>query len=291
MKSRWFQSVIAVALAIVLALFPVTDAWARSGGRMGGGSFRRSVPSYSAPRSSITRVAPPMYGGGWGFPLLIPFFGGGGGLLTLMLVLGVGSFLIRNLRPSENAEGLGSSKVQLREVKIGLLATARGLQKEMDRLAMEADTDSPQGLAALLQNVTLSLVRHEDYWVYAQAHHRTLSREEAEQAFYQESLQERSKFSVETLSRINGSVQQKTVPLADEAGEYLVVTLLVAADVMSGTLPVVDSASGLRRSLLELGSTSADRLVAVEILWTPQQEGDTLTAEQLLLEYPQMRRL
>jgi uncharacterized membrane protein len=210
-----------------------------------------------------------------------------------MLVLGVGSFLIRNLRPSQDSEGFVSSKVQLREVKIGLLATARSLQKEMDRLAMEADTDSPQGLAALLQNVTLSLVRHEDYWVYAQTQSRTLSREEAEQAFYQESLQERSKFSVETLTRMNGSVQQKTASLTKEKeiGEYLVVTLLVALEGMSGTLPVVDSASGLRRSLLELGSTSADRLVAVEILWTPQQEGDTLTAEQLLLEYPQMRRL
>jgi uncharacterized membrane protein len=47
----------------------------------------------------------------------------------------------------------------------------------------------------------------------------------------------------------------------------------------------------LRQCLLQLASIPADRIVAIEVLWTPQLEGDTLSAEALLTEYPEMRLL
>ena len=36
---------------------------------------------------------------------------------------------------------------------------------------------------------------------------------------------------------------------------------------------------------------SRAELQAVEILWTPQEAGDTLTLEELLRDYPQLRTL
>jgi uncharacterized membrane protein len=119
-------------------------------------------------------------------------------------------------------------------VKVGLLASARQLQKDMNALALEADTQSPEGLSQLLQEVTLGLMRYSDYWAYGHAQAEKLPLSRAESLFYQASLQERSKFSAETLSNRNNQIQQ--VPQAvlkraaagiPDVGEYLVVTLLV----------------------------------------------------------------
>ena len=38
--------------------------------------------------------------------------------------------------------------------------------------------------------------------------------------------------------------------------------------------------------LTELGGLSVDDLVAFELLWTPQEEGDSYSREELLMDYP-----
>lgn len=315
--ARWFKALTALVLAVVISLAPMSDAWARSGGRIGGGSFR-------APRPSMPRSAPGprgggggfFPGGGFGFPFFFPlFFGGGGGVITLLLVLGAGSFLLRTLQSGkeQNAGGYDDQgyykpsadpKVQLAEIKVGLLASARSLQQEIDDLARAANTGEARGLSQLLQNVTLSLVRHDEYWVYAQTEAQQTSLSQAEQIFYQNSLRERSKFTAETLTNVdqqrgqlsgesNGANSGQAIEgTADQGtGEYIVVTLLVASHSGSSTLPAVDSATTLRQVLMQLGAIPAERIVAVEVLWTPQQTGDTLSSEEMLMEYPQLRRL
>ncbi len=313
--SRWFKAITAILLAVVISLAPMSDAWARSGGRIGGGSFRapRAPRSAPGPRGGGGGFFP---GGGFGFPFFFPlFFGGGGGVITLLLVLGAGSFLLRTLR-SGNDQNTGGyddqgyykpsadPKVQLAEIKVGLLSSARSLQHEIDDLARSANTGEAKGLSQLLQNVTLSLVRHDEYWVYGQTESRQTSMSEAEQIFYQNSLRERSKYSAETLTNVdqqrgqlsgesNGAQTGDAITETEDqgTGEYIVVTLLVASHSRSGTLPAVDSATTLRKVLMQLGALPAERIVAVEVLWTPQQEGDTLSSEEMLVEYPQLRRL
>jgi uncharacterized membrane protein len=54
-------------------------------------------------------------------------------------------------------------------------------------------------------------------------------------------------------------------------------------------LPVINSAEDLRRSLSQLGSVSSDQLLALEVLWTPQADGDVLTREDILAEYPDLK--
>ncbi|MEN9224365.1 MAG: DUF1517 domain-containing protein [Thermostichus sp. HHBFW_bins_43] len=305
---RFCRPMLAVALALILALAPMSTVWARSGGRIGGGSFR--APTFSAPHSIGPRSAPVYpsggYGGGFGFPFLLPFFwgGGGGGLFTLLLLIGAGSFLVRTLRSVTDSEdgdgstGIRDPQVTVAQVKVGLLASARQLQKEINTLALESDTQSPEGLSQLLQNVSLSLMRYSDYWVYGHAEAGKLPLSRAESLFYQASLQERSKFSIESLSNRNNRLQQApraalegSADVLKEMGEYLVVTLLVAYRGGSGTLPVVHSVAELRQCLMQLASIPAERVVALEVLWTPQLEGDTLSADALLTEYPELRLL
>ncbi|WRH68657.1 MAG: hypothetical protein RSE13_11140 [Planktothrix sp. GU0601_MAG3] len=65
---------------------------ARSGGRIGGGSFRSS-PSRSYSPSPGRSGGGYYGGGGFGFPFLIPFFGfGGGGLFSLLIFMALAGF-------------------------------------------------------------------------------------------------------------------------------------------------------------------------------------------------------
>ncbi len=135
------------------------------------------------------------------------------------------------------------------------------------------------------------LNRHQEYWAYGHGKQTSMALEAAEQRFNQRSLQERGKFSAETLVNMGLSPAQTRELAAvegDEVGEYLVVTLLVAYRGEAATLPVVNSAAALQRCLVQLGAIGSAQLLAMEVLWTPQASGDTLTALELTTEYPQL---
>ncbi|NEO85576.1 MAG: DUF1517 domain-containing protein [Spirulina sp. SIO3F2] len=307
---RWGKTLIrwgiVISLVGVLTLSLPHAAWAaRTGGRMGGGSFNMPRRSYSAPqrsyRSAPTYPARPMYGGGWGFPFLIPFFGFGGGfggIFSLLIGLALLNFIVNAFRNS----GLGSStteaestpQITVAQVQVGLLSGARSLQAELDALAQTVDTDSAIGRGRLLQETSLALLRHPEYWQYGLAQAKVAPLEQAEAQFNQYSLSERSKFTSETLANLNGDRQGQAATSTgnsdQDVGEYLVVTILVGTQ-DSLKLPKITSSETLRQAVQTLGALSSDRLLAIEVLWTPQAAGDTLTADDLLAQYPNLRLL
>ena len=169
--------------------------------------------------------------------------------------MGVGSFVIRSLRSARDesqARESANPKVEVTELQVALLANARSLQAEVDRLARDCDPNSPSGLSKLLQEVSLALVRHDEYWVYGNSSSEVIRLNAAEQKFNRLSLQERSKFSLETLVNTDNSISSTALSveskqadgvddLLAESGEYIIVTLLVASEGSTSTLPVVDS--------------------------------------------------
>ncbi|GAB4461112.1 MAG: DUF1517 domain-containing protein [Elainellaceae cyanobacterium] len=295
-------------------------ALGRGGGRIGGGGF--SVPS----RSYTSRPAPSYGGGGYypgggiGFPLVwgpIFFGGGAGSLFTILIFLSIASFIVRSFRASQSEDlsggygdlgyGAATPTVSVSKVQVGLLSSARGLQADLDRLAKTADTGSKEGLTEALQETTLALLRHPEYWVYGGSQSAQHRLEAAEAQFNRLALAERSKFSEETLSNVNRQLRQaESTPAAlamtgtgelvateqpteiQPQGEYIVVTLL-AATLGKLDLPVVNSTEDLRRALSQMGAVSSDRLLALEILWTPQVEGQTLSSDELVAEYADLR--
>jgi uncharacterized membrane protein len=56
-------------------------------------------------------------------------------------------------------------------------------------------------------------------------------------------------------------------------------------------LPKVRSLADLKACLTMLGGLLADEVVAVELLWTPQEEGDAYSKEELLGDYPSLANL
>ena len=294
-------------------------ALGRGGGRIGGGGF--SVPS----RTYTGRPAP-SYGGGYypgggiGVPLVwgpIFFGGGAGGLFTILMFLSLASFIVRSFRATQSEDFSGSDRnlgygaaapvVSVAKVQVGLLSSARSLQADLERLAKTADTGSKEGLTEALQETTLALLRHPEYWVYGGSQSAQYRLEAAEAQFNRLALAERSKFSEETLSNVNRQLRQvESTPAAlaitdageqmttqqpveiQPQGEYIVVTLL-AATLGKLDLPVVNSTEDLRRALSQMGSVSSDRLLALEILWTPQVEGQTLSSDEMVAEYADLR--
>ncbi|NJL64611.1 MAG: DUF1517 domain-containing protein [Methylacidiphilales bacterium] len=288
---------------------------ARSGGRIGGGSFR--MPSSSRPYSAPRTYAPGgggYYpgGGGFGFPFLLPFWGIGGGfsgLFGILIFFAVANFLLQAFRRAGSDETYEEAytpnpTVSVTRLQVGMLASARGLQTELDRIAETADTNSPAGRAEVLQEASLALLRHPEYWVYAGGGTQQARLTSAESEFNRLSLAERSKFTEETLSNVNNQLKgniarQDALPGADNIdnpttlitegpGEYIVVTLL-AATFGKYDIPTINSADDLRQALRQIGGIPSDKLLAIEVLWTPQANGDTLTSDDLLAEYADLR--
>jgi uncharacterized membrane protein len=302
------KSLVAVGLVLTLVFAQTGDALAaRSGGRIGGGSFRAPSRGYSAPSSGggYNRGYGGGYGGGFS-PFFLPFmFGGGGGsLFSLMIMIAVGGFLLQTFKRvtgGDSMEGgdVYNPQVSIAQIQVGLLADARSVQSKLDQLAQTVNAETASGRMHLLQETSLELLRHPEYWTYGKTSTQQAKLDRAEAAFNQLSLNERGKFTTETLSKVNNQLRQaeanavlnSTGELAtaeQERPEYIIVTLLVAAT-RSIQLPKINGDNDLRQALQTLGSLDASAIVAVEAIWTPQANGDALTTDDILTYYPDLK--
>jgi uncharacterized membrane protein len=227
------------------------------------------------------------------------------GFIFLLLVLGfaVLPIVINYIR-------LGSSKsnqagtntinellndvVTVTQLQVALLAQARELQRDLTQLAEQADLSTNQGLSELLRETVLALLRNPEYWTHARARSQTLkNREEASRLFERLSLEERSKFSMETLVNVGGEVRRQAMSSGRDAdpAAYIVVTLLVGTADDYPLIKTIHSTAELRQALQRLGAISPDYLLIYELLWTPQDESDSLSREELIALYPDLVQL
>ena len=179
----------ALALAVAFATTvgtPDAALAARSGGRMGGGSFRASsMSSFRAPRASslgtssysapsvgapITRTSSFMVGPGFGYGFGMGpglYFGGGGFfnfIFFAMMMLFVSNALQNLTGGGGFGDGLtaGGDSISVVKIQVGLLGTARSLQRDLERIADKADTSSPEGLHYVLEETALALLRNRN---------------------------------------------------------------------------------------------------------------------------------
>jgi uncharacterized membrane protein len=293
-----------------LASVKISDkAFARSsGGRGGGGSFgggsrgggssgSRGGGGYGGGNSVI--IAP----GGGGY---YGGYGGGGGFLPLLLLMGglpIG-FLVFSLLTNRNrsvggygnnlngiSNELDNNIVTVSKLQIALFSQTKGLQSQLSELTLRVDTSTSQGLFELLQESALVLLRNSENWSHVQASSETVSIEKADAIFNQFSLQERSKFSAETLTNVKGAVKQKEVVspgLEEDPAAYIVVTLLVGTEDDKPLFEEVRTIETLKKALERVASVPPNYLMAFEVLWSPQVEEDSLTYDELLTEYTEM---
>ena len=302
----WTRSLLAISLVAMTIFGNAHEAFAkRSGGRIGGSSFK-SAPSRSAPSNSgYSGSSNTYYGGGGGGFFFLPMFfgGGGGGLFTILLLVIVAGAIMQAFRGNGNGEGITgmASKVSVAKIQVGLLSSARSLQQELTRLALESDTSTSEGLATVTRETAIALMRHPEYWVYVSSANENTKFALAEQKFNSLVMSERSKLNAEVLSNVGGRVLQgktaATLPSEgslnlEDPSEYIVVTLLlaVAGETLS-KLPTLRSSADLQSALSVIGSVPTDNLLAVEVLWEPQSEDYTLTNDEVLTIYPDLVRI
>ena len=300
-------------LAIVLtflALLPIlamagprsgASFGSRSGFRSGGGSFSRG---YQSGRSG--------YGGGGSGFFFLPSFGwglggyGGGlglmGSLVLLGVVGLGAVAVmRAIRRAARRgpwtddsadEGLDESYVY--KIQVGLGRSARRIQGRLADFASQGDTSSEAGLAELLHQTALELLREKDSIRYALAEASgPMSMTNGETRLNATAMAERARFEVERIRVADGSVRrsQAAASVGAEPLEYLVVTVIVATRVPLASMHAVSDRESLEAALSELGAIPSHSLLGLEVVWTPADAEDSLTETDLMTTYPELRSL
>ncbi len=296
------------ALLFALVFLPAQTSEAASGGRIGGGSFRSpSIPRTGGYRGSYGGggYGRGYRGGGIGFPFILPIFGfGGGGLFGFLILMAVAGVIVNSIRGA-NISNLGNSNLSIQnnsgpisiiQIQLGLLASAKALQEDLRRLAESSDTSNSLGLQKVLQETTLSLLRQPELWVYSNIESGDVPFQAGESTFNRLSINERSKLISEITSNVSGQKKSETIAAANTAGEagetneFIAVTVLVASKTRLN-LKKSQTNEGLQDDLRVIGAITANDLIALEVIWQPEGQGDVLTAEELVTAYPNLIHL
>lgn len=316
---RWL-AVLMVALATFFSA--VAFAGPRSGSSFGSRQGFRSGGGYSSPSPGYSGggYSRPYsgygYGGGSHF-LFFPSFGGYGygggfGLFGILAAVAVIGLVIRAVRAGRAAsanrgyygDGYGDGEVvampgraYLYRLQLALGRSARGIQDRLADFAAQGDTESESGLAALLQQTALELLREKDSVRYLGTDARgPMSLTNAETAMNAMALAERSRFQVERVRAAGGRVSHSTAPAEEgkEALELVVVTLVAATRTpldKFGSSGTTGSPEDLSALLSELGGVSPDAILGIEVVWTPADPNDSMTETDVMTTYPDLRSL
>jgi uncharacterized membrane protein len=313
-----------VVMSCALLVGPVAALAApRSGGSFGGrGGFRIGGGS-SMPRSYSTGRSGYGYGGGSHFVFLPSFgwgwggYGGGGGMgpfgtLMLLGLVGFGAVMIaramrRGTSGARRAWSLGNTdddgygeadvlpdRAYVYKVQFGLGRSARGIQDRLARFAADGDTSSAAGLAQLLQQTSLELMRERHSIRYGSVEASgPMSLTNGETKMNGAALAERSRFAVERVRGAEGTVRKSDTAVTEgaEVLEYVVVTVIIAARQPVLEVKTLTDQEQLREVLGSLGGVPPNALLGLEVIWTPADPQDALTSNDLLTGYPDLRSL
>jgi uncharacterized membrane protein len=180
------------------------------------------------------------------------------------------------------------------KLQVGLGRSARGIQQRLEQFATSGDTSTEAGLASLLQQSALELLREKDSIRYAGADASgPMSLTNAETKLNSLALSERSRFAVERVRSADGRLNraQEGAVEGKEALELVLVTLIAATRVPLGSFKTVTSHQEIEALLSELGGMAGNGLLGLEVVWTPADPDDSLTETDVMTTYPELRSL
>ncbi|GAB4135560.1 MAG: hypothetical protein Fur0046_08440 [Cyanobacteria bacterium J069] len=240
--------------------------------------------------------------GGGGY--VTPVGGGGGGLFLLFFLLPAGLMIFSTVMSAMQRSGrsripaartgrgeLENDIVTVTLLQVALLSQARYIQERLNQLVAGINTDTKEGLTEALRETVLVLLRSPENWTHARAVSKTVSsRAEAARLFEQFSIEERGKFTSETLVNVSGKIRRQTLDLnpSDDPAAYIVVTLVVGTEDDRPLFGPIHTVDELKLALRRLGAVPPEYLAIYELLWTPQDPTDSLSREELLMGYADM---
>ncbi len=180
------------------------------------------------------------------------------------------------------------------KLQVAMLATAGNVPSQLNELTLNSDLESAESRAKFLQESVLIVLRNRESWTHVCATSQIFANlAEATQIFDQISIHERSKLSRETLSMVNGDIRrQPSVSAGDrDPGEYIAVTFLIGTEDTRPLFGNIRDVGKLKAVLERSAATPAENLLILEVIWSPQQETDSLTGDDLLGYYPDLIRV
>ncbi|CAJ2640588.1 unnamed protein product [Trifolium pratense] len=188
------------------------------------------------------------------------------------------------------------------------------IQRDLTRIADAAVTSSKEGVSNLLIETIQALDKNLSYCIagYSSVDIKK-SKEDGQKCYIQQSIEEREKFDEETLVNLNNNNKtrirsqgndsfsneetmfeksvnpEKENLLTGPEKKYIVIILLVAAKGVH-KLPTIDEPEDFNEAFQKLKNLLYDKLLAGEVLWTPQKEDDTLLDRKLCKDYPQLAK-
>ncbi|MBF2026625.1 MAG: DUF1517 domain-containing protein [Oscillatoriales cyanobacterium C42_A2020_001] len=170
-------------------------------------------------------------------------------------------------------------------LQIALRAEARRLHTLLNEAGANADTTTPEGLFALLQQVATLLLDYSRYWTHVLAQSQTVNGiEDAEHVYNQLLQREQSKFSPED-SRNGAIANQPANSNSFENPAYTVLTLLFGTADDQPLFGEIFSASVLRDSLDDIRMMQPRYMLVFEMLWSPQDIHASFSEEELTAKY------
>jgi len=297
-------------VALLLLILAGSFAQAqRSGGGVGGrGGFSSpSVPRVNpSPSPSLPMPMPRSYPSYPTYPqdyypsrpvIITPGYGiGSFDVVALVMVVGlvvVGFSIVQGLRRA--AGGLrvygGQPEAEVARLRIASLFTPQ-LQNALRSLAEQSDTQSTKGLADLVDNAVVLILRDQAGWRFGSYDNWKGGLQAAEGQFDQWMTEARSEYT-ETYRKFEGQVSQDTAyqPKAEPDGRYILVTFVVAANGALSPVPKPLRSAGARQALMALSATTPVTLLAAYLSWTPEASGEALTEQDLLKGWPGLELL
>ncbi|TFJ83734.1 hypothetical protein NSK_004838 [Nannochloropsis salina CCMP1776] len=183
----------------------------------------------------------------------------------------------------------------------------RGLMPALQRLAERAETTTSAGLASLASSVSLELLRSYEGWVAAQATSgRFKDMAAAERAFNEASMRERKKWAFENTpedraamveaARRKGNGSKESSAASSMAGKQLLVLTLMVACRNIGGKHILPRRSGsaealegsLERFAAALLEKNGKNVLAVDVSWTPDGDGEILSRLDVTRKWPEL---
>ncbi|WP_170130994.1 DUF1517 domain-containing protein [Deinococcus yavapaiensis] len=178
-----------------------------------------------------------------------------------------------------------------------LLTDGAKVKAQLQKLAQSHDPDRPGGLLTLLRESALLLLRHKGDWAYG-----TLERRRAGNLSGAASVvggwaaRARAAFETQTTSQYqDGNAHKGFVGTRKNQGRpggtYLAVTLAASTVDTTNFKVARGTPESLETALLALAGVEEGQLGRLEVVWSPDAEGEFLNEDEAIRRYPALTRL
>ncbi|GHG05678.1 hypothetical protein GCM10017783_17790 [Deinococcus piscis] len=331
--SRFGRRLAAVSLAALLGLIPVLPAslgtvhlgavhlgtvQAQSGGGFGGSTRGGSSGGgysgggYSGGGYSGGGYSGGGYSGGGGFfpvpmggPIIVGGGGGGGGILGLMLFGAVMVMVMGSMRRamgggSRGLAGGGMEDTGARAVLVQVALThGDEVKAALQEVARHGDPDTDEGLARMIQEAAVVLLRQRARWTYGRVQVAGGGPQQTEGQVGAWATQARAAFVRQTTSHYQNNAESSAYEQVgdyqyekDPGDLYLVITIAVAAHAFPALGQTeMPSAREIETVLQGISGVSGRTLIRGEVIWSPDAEGEFLSEDETIMKYGELSKI